>query len=174
MMPLASRDLVECRSEPALRPICPTQVPEATDEPGYFHRARASDGSGTRGGSSIFNAEWGAPYRNQINERDRPPRFLHLVLHAGEIGPSTFSFAWPGEPGKVPAGRAAKSLGGRSWGSRTGELVLAPRYPYGGLHGSHLIFRWREAGNGYVVSLHAWEPVEEAVAALRATVLSIP
>jgi hypothetical protein len=102
---------------------------------------------------------------------------------AGEIGPHTFSFDWPGGskgdcsfgvPGGGCADRSGKSLGNRTWGERSGQLVRAPSYPYGGLFGSHLIFRWHEEGREYVLSLHAWEPVEETKAALRKTVLSIP
>ena len=40
--------------------------------------------------------------------------------------------------------------------------------------GNHLIFRWREHGRTYALGLHAWEPLSEAVATLRAIVDSLP
>jgi hypothetical protein len=40
--------------------------------------------------------------------------------------------------------------------------------------GNHLVFRWREGRREYVVSLHAWEPLTEAAATLKAIVASTP
>jgi hypothetical protein len=39
--------------------------------------------------------------------------------------------------------------------------------------GNHLVFRWG-TDRRYVVSLHAWEPLAEAAATLRAIVASTP
>ena len=173
MMPLADKDLSECRSISALRPVCPLQVPEAIEEKGYFHRM-AADRIG-RGSKAVylFDVEWGAPEHNRINPDDRPPDFSHLVATAGDVS-QMFGFGWPGEI-ETPKGQPPPDdLGARSWGDRKGRLVLAPKYPYGGLFGSHLIFRWSEAGSDYAISLHAWEPIAETEAALRQTVLSVP
>jgi hypothetical protein len=55
----------------------------------------------------------------------------------------------------------------------SGDLILAPSYPRGGMLGNHLVFRWGSKRR-YVVSLHAWEPLLEAEATLRAIVASTP
>ena len=173
MMPLSDKDLAECRSISELREACPVQVPEAIEEKGYFHRV-AADRIG-RGDEAvyIYDVEWGAPTSNRVNAEDRPPRFSHLVAVAGDVA-QMFGFGWPGEI-KTPKGQPPpEDLGVRSWGGRKGRLVLAPKYPFGGLFGSHLIFRWKEAGDDYAVSLHAWEPIAETEEALRQTVLSVP
>jgi hypothetical protein len=70
--------------------------------------------------------------------------------------------------------RGGVDLGDARWNGRSGRLVLAPPYPRGGINGNHLLFRWREGGTRYQLSLHAWEPLTETVAALRAIVGSLP
>ena len=155
MSPLSREALAECRRYKELRPACPTEVP-ATD-PEVGNRSSVNRVSG----AYIFDAEWGAPYRNQVNERDRPPRFAHLVVMGGRV--AAYSSFKPVEV-----------MGERTWGERTGLLALAPPYPRGGVNGSHLLFRWTEGGAQYVVTLHAWEPLDQAQHALRQTVLSVP
>lgn len=181
MMELSEDDLAKCKSKTALRPVCPTRVPEAKQEPGYYHRALASNEGTRKRDAFTFSVEWGAPYRNRVNERDRPPRFSHVVVSVGDHDP--FSFKWPGVPKsrcshENPDGgcddKTARGLGDRDWGPHPGELALAPPYPLGGLYGSHLIYRWVEDGQSHVVSLHAWRPLGEAEAALERTVESIP
>ena len=63
------------------------------------------------------------------------------------------------------------ALGPARWGGRAGRLYLAASYPRGGWLGNHLIFRWRTGRSDYVVSLHAWEPLTETAATLRAIVV---
>lgn len=173
MMQLAAKDSAKCHSIRALRSVCPTEVPEATDEKGFFHRVAADRIGRGREAVYIFDVEWGAPQQNQINTVDRPPDFSHLVATAGDVS-QMFGFGWPGEA-KTPKGQPPpEDLGTRSWGGRKGRLVLAPKYPYGGIFGSHLIFRWRDGASDYAISLHAWKPMKEAEAALRQTVLSVP
>lgn len=159
MMDLSAQAFDKCRRYGPMSGACPSLVPTMEQEIGQ----RASVRRIGRGGKAayLFEAEWGAPYGNRVNERDAPPRYSHLVVMAGDVG-SLLRF----EP--------ARSLGKRSWGGRSGELDLAPPYPHGGVNGSHLLFRWDEGGNDHAVSLHAWEPLTEAEAALRETVLSIP
>jgi hypothetical protein len=65
-------------------------------------------------------------------------------------------------------------FGLRRWGGHTGALFLAPSYPNGGQISGHLSFWWRKRGVGYVISLHAWEPLTETAGALRAIVGSTP
>lgn len=152
-----------------LRPVCPRAVPRAREEKGFGHLARTK----RFGNYSRFEVEWGAPYRSGVNRRDRPPRFSHLVVHAGDLS-QAFPFGWPGRedpPSNQPGG---KDLGRRSWGEREGRLVLGPPDPFGGADSSHLIFRWRDGESEYALSLHAWAPLKEAEAALRRTVASLP
>jgi hypothetical protein len=66
------------------------------------------------------------------------------------------------------------SCGERTWNGRTGELVLAPSYPHGGMEGDHLVFRWAQEGEDFSLSLHAWDPLEETKATLKALVESLP
>ena len=70
--------------------------------------------------------------------------------------------------------KRAIAFGTVRWGGRNGRLYLAPPYLYGGMMGNHLIFRWREGGRSYALGLHAWEPLREAAATLRAIVGSLP
>jgi hypothetical protein len=59
------------------------------------------------------------------------------------------------------------------WTETTGILLLAPPYPRGGINGDHLVYVWRDDGVAYALSLHAWRPLREATATLRAVVESI-
>jgi hypothetical protein len=64
-------------------------------------------------------------------------------------------------------------LGTRTWGRKTGVLVLAPPEPFGGESANHLIFRWRDGNTEYALSLHSWEPFTETATILSAVVRSI-
>jgi hypothetical protein len=61
-----------------------------------------------------------------------------------------------------------------TWGGLTGLLLLAPPYPFGGIHGDHLMFSWTTERTDYTVSLHAWKPLDQATVTLRQIVESIP
>ena len=52
--------------------------------------------------------------------------------------------------------------------------MLATPHLHGGVLGNHVVFRWRERGVDFLVTLHAWKPLLEAVATLRAVVTSTP
>jgi hypothetical protein len=171
MMDMPVRDLAKCRANPDLEPACPTRVPsiEITDDLG--HRSFVDEPGDEP--FSVFFAEWGAPYRNRLNARDRPPRFLHVVVEAGDLR-RAYAF-WPGQVRPIDKRLPpARDLGARAWNKMAGRLVLTPPYPFGGLHGSHLIFRWGRPGHEFAVSLHAWKPLAEAEEALRRIVESIP
>jgi hypothetical protein len=59
-------------------------------------------------------------------------------------------------------------------GRKKGVVALAPPYnTVSSIHGDHIIFRWKQAGTDYVLSLHAWEPFSECFATLRAMVESL-
>lgn len=64
------------------------------------------------------------------------------------------------------------SFGRVRWGDTRGLLFLAPPFLTGGYLGDHLAFVWRAGDTSWAVSLHAWEPLREAVATLRAMTLS--
>ena len=55
-----------------------------------------------------------------------------------------------------------------------GILYLAPPYLHGGQLGDHLVFQWGRGNRMYVVSLHAWAPLGETAATLRAMVATLP
>jgi hypothetical protein len=66
------------------------------------------------------------------------------------------------------------SFGRVRWAGKNGVLFLAPPFVFGGEIGNHLVFRWRAHGTDYLVSLHAWEPLRETAATLRAMLASTP
>jgi hypothetical protein len=184
MVALSARALRTCRALPLVRPACPRRIPQSED-----YTAREIVRSPQRTFES-FELAHGAEYGNPA--RDRPPRFLHVVIEAGELGEAfdTFSYPSSGKSVKPRDGLLTSMLRRRlegehvpralflesaRWRGKTGTVVLVPAYEFvDSLHAGHLVFRWREHGNGYVVSLHAWEPFSEAFAGLRAMIRSIP
>ena len=159
----------ECQRYEKLKPACPSKVPEIANP--TFRRAQAS-----RRGRKLwaFFAEWNAPLPG-LTARNAPPAFAHVNVFAGEVERVlTFSVEQASE-GKPPAKRdSALSFGDRTWNERSGEVLLAPPYPHGGIEGDHLIFWWTENGREYSVSLHAWNPLEETEATLREIMQSLP
>jgi hypothetical protein len=112
--------------------------------------------------------------------RTRPPHYVHVILYATRGGlAARFPFAWPegdAQPVRDSLLRPKRTkpilLGRRDWSGRRGTLVLAPPLIFGGENGDHLIFRWKRAGIDHTVSMHSWAPLREAVATLRAVVVS--
>ena len=172
-----------------MKPICPTRIPRSN----YARLTDVSTCSGGRGdclvrGVSIFSLQHGGENSHDPRQ-NRPPALVHLVLYTGRLGgrlgyqqggSSAFPFDWPSpedsfsvddELIKTDRERAV-SLGRVKWGNHEGQLVLAPSS--GGLLADHLLLRFETQERGHLVSLHAWEPVREAVATLRAIVLSTP
>jgi hypothetical protein len=169
LMALPDRALEKCLKGESLRPACPLEVPWI--EAGTFHRSTAP-----KEDWPIFSAEWGAPTA-KLSARNAPPRFAHLVVHAPRRG--AFPFKMPSEIAPESSGpedqrRNPLLLDTPTWDGRDGMLVLAPSFPFGGIDGDHLIFQWHESGGNYAVSLHAWRPLAEPIATLRAIVASIP
>ena len=176
MMSLPARLLTRCRSAFVLRPVCPRLVPKVSGllvSGPIVQRPKAS-------GFTDFDLEHGAPHekRTWLN---RPPGVLHLTLVAGRRPGNLFGgMPYPGSKAtlKLKNGQSTRTrskpllYGTRGWGGRSGSLFLAPSYPYGGQIGGHLTFWWRKGGDGYVVSLHAWEPLTECSRMLRAIVAS--
>jgi hypothetical protein len=148
-----------CRSSARVRPVCPRLVPEAPYE--EFPEVYVAELlRAARDFPEAFNLSWGAenPARP---ERNRPPRLSHVVVVAGS-------------PGRTLQGVDARVLRRVTWDGRRGTLLLAASFPRGGLHGDHLVFRWRQGEREYAASLHAWKPRAESVETLEAIVASIP
>jgi hypothetical protein len=112
---------------------------------------------------------------------DHPPRWAHASLAAGRIiGSRALAFSWPTTTRRIAARdglfasrrRRALFLGRVRWGARSGELVLAPGFPAGGMMSDHLIFDWSRNATDHMITLHGWEPFTQVVATLRAIVLS--
>jgi hypothetical protein len=106
---------------------------------------------------------------------------LHLTIVAGPRPSNLFggtAFPGPRRTARLVNGldtatrRKPLLFGPRRWGGHLGSLFLAPSYPFGGQIGGHLTFWWRKGPNGYVVSLHAWEPLRECARVLQAVVAS--
>jgi hypothetical protein len=172
LVALSPKRLAHCRRSPLVAPICPRRVP-AVRAPYLGHLARGLSGSDRP--LDVFNLERGGE-RPQHPERNRPPAMAHLVLAAGEV--KLLAPVWQQgvkrarlDDGLMYQRRAhLLRLGVRHWAGRKGWLELAPPYLRGGMLGNHLIFRWHGRRREYLISLHAWEPLTEAVDVLRAIV----
>lgn len=170
LMEMPPDALRKCRTLRAFGPACPTKVPKVAARV-RFYRALAP-----KPRFRVFSVEWNAPDPG-LSTKNSPSRVVHLAVHVGD--PDTLvAFEWPtGEnaSGSLPDKRRKALLLARpQWSGKTGTLVLAPSYPYGGIDGDHLLFRWHERGLDYAVSLHAWKPLSETTAALRAIIASVP
>jgi hypothetical protein len=151
-----------CTRSALLRPACPRAVPRAAYD---ADAATAAVYPATRGFPETFDLQ---------SFRATRPRMVHVVLQVN------VAFAFSLRPRRAdevlldPGRRAGIVLGSRTWNARHGRLLLAPPYPTGGIVGSHLVFRWRDGGARYDLTLHAWRPLPEAVATLEAIVASLP
>jgi hypothetical protein len=175
LVALAQARVEHCRRSRLLRSICPTKVPRVR-APYLSHLAR--DLLRPARSLDAFSLERGGedPARP---ERNRPPRMAHIALVAGE----TEQIAPWAEPwdqlavalrdGLLRAKRDEPiSFGLVTWGSARGLLFLVPPFPTGGSLGNHLVFVRKSGPVSRAVSLHAWEPLTEAAATLRAITLS--
>ena len=167
LMPTPPAVLARCRLDRRLRPACPLRIPRI---PGWDTYPRVVEG--------IFGIQRGGEIPGKP-ELMRPPRILHVEV---AVDPDRFvPFRWPASgavavhDGLVREERSKPVLlGAAAWGGRQGSVALAPGYPVGGSQGNHVMFRWREGGETFVVGLHAWEPFTEAYATLRRIVASLP
>ncbi len=184
MMPMPSRYATRCRSSPILQPACPRLIPKVPDALGgvVVDGLVASGPLPQRNGALfyVFDMEHGVPHEYKLR-LNRPPRTLHLTIVAGRRPSNLFGgMTYPGTRRDATlsdasiATRRLKLLffGKRVWSSHTGALFLAPSYPFGGQIGGHLTFWWQSGGHGYVISIHAWEPLTECAHVLREIVAS--
>jgi hypothetical protein len=178
MMPLRARLLTRCRSAFVLRPACPRLIPKVPRLLVAGPNVQYPKASGF----TVFDLQHGVPHekRTWLN---RPPRVLHLTLVAGRRPGNLFGgMRYPGSKaiGSLRNGQSTRTrqkallYGTRHWGGHRGSLFLAPSYPYGGQIGGHLTFWWRKGRDGYIVSLHAWEPLTECSRVLRGIIASTP
>ena len=176
LMPTPPDSLRACRSGKLIALACPRQIPRTTR---LRYNARWIVQSAAR---ETFEFHWGASSPFYL-ERDRPPRVAHVVVEAAtaqranRLTPFT-TLDSPVTPNngllRDPDRENGFLLGHLNWRGRDGDLLLAPPYPSGGIHGNHVMFLWKGEGLTYVISLHGWEPFREAVATLRAIVASLP
>jgi hypothetical protein len=173
--------LQECLGTEVVARACPRVVP-ATEDP---YRGGSIDFGTPRFAAVDMSSS--VPHEDRPS-RNRPPRFAHVVIEAGEhrtflrlaaskeaADMRTEAPAWRGDwesllrrPRQAPV-----LLSEPGWGRRDGSLFLFPAYPTGGMLGDHLVFMWDLAGVDYVISLHVWSPIDEAVATLQAMVGSV-
>ena len=176
LVPLAPNKLAHCRKTVLLRAACPRLVPRV--RAAYLNHL-AVEAEGTRLSLATFNLERGAEYPG-VPERNAPPRMAHLVVVGGHVERSAAGVFDDLRAAALRDGlmrrKRERSLGFGTlrWAGRSGELLLAPSYPRGGMLGNHLVFRWRDGRREYALSLHAWEPLTEAAATLKAIVASTP
>jgi hypothetical protein len=165
-----------CVRSRLLAPVCPRRLPAVESQAWDTMTCLA----GTRG---CLGLHWDDLELEHVSRSRRfamrPPTWGHVSVFAGDLS-TAFPFAYPRTGRPVPlrdglyedAGPDAIFFGSTTWGGRTGTLVLAPSYPRGGEQGGHLVFRWRAGGQEYAIGVHAWEPLTQAAATLRAIVLS--
>lgn len=175
LVALAPERLEHCRRSTLLRTICPTFVPRVR-APYLSHLAR--DPARASGDLHSFDLERGGEYPDHP-ERNRPPRMAHIVLVAGDterIAPWREPWTEPARPlrdGVLAEDREQPvSFGHFDVGETRALVFLAPPYPTGGYLGNHLVLTWKAQRGRRAVSLHAWEPLTEAVATLRRIALS--
>lgn len=102
---------------------------------------------------------------------------MNLEIKVGGLT-QAFSFSFPSVPASPPEPPkhyqdAPLAFGRFTWGVKAGFLVLAPKFPAGGVDGGHLIYRWAEGETEVALSLHAWAPLSDSIVTLRAIVMSI-
>lgn len=175
--PISAKRLAHCERSALLRPVCPRWVPRVPSYLSHLSVELASLGGPTL---DVFGMESGGEYPGQPG-RNRPPRMAHVVVVAGDVGRLTAANLPRGdrrEPLRDGVMRRARtgaiSFGEVRWAGRMGTLTLSPSFPSGGVLGNHLNFTWRERGTQHTLSLHAWEPLTGAAAALRAMVEGLP
>jgi len=164
-----------CRRSPRLSRACPRLLPRM-EQPSPHWEVTVC----LRGRQGCLGLTWDDLNLVDAGDGNRPPVWSHIAIYAGDLT-AAFPFNYPKAGPRVSRldGLFAKSrtraifLGTYTWGGKHGTVVLAPAYPGGGEQGDHLIFRSRRGGVDYAVGLHAWEPLAQTFATLRAMIGSI-
>lgn len=163
----------ECSLNEEVAAACPTVLP-AVEGPyrvgAFSDRPRSPDYRGV-------DISYGGAYPH-LTTRNAPPGFVHIVVKVGDLTEG-FPFRFPDPPLASPPlpsryFNRPLALGRFTWGTKTGVLVLAPRYPIGGVDGGHLVFTWETDGADAAISLHAWSPLSDSVDILERLVASTP
>lgn len=176
MVKLAPAKRQHCAKSPFVRPACPRLVPRVRAT--FLSHLAPDLVSPPDGRVAAFGLERGGEDPRRP-ERNRPPLMAHIEILAGAVERGA-AFEYPTRAVPLRDGilRRARTralfFGPLTWGGRSGRLFLAPPYLHGGVLGNHLVFRWREDDTEYVLSLHAWEPLRETAATLKAMVESLP
>jgi hypothetical protein len=156
---------------------CPRELPYVGQQPAWEASICLRGRSGCRG---LTWDDLELIHSTVVGGSLKPPNWSHVAVFGGSLTRVAFPFGFP-TGGKVvklrdglftQSGTHPLSFGITRWGKKTGMLVLAPDYPRGGEQGGHLIFEWQSSGVSYAIGLHAWEPLLEAAATLRAIVRS--
>ena len=170
----------KCRSEAPLAPACPARVPRSNPRSLNRPYARKDGPDKFLRKTYLFDLSYEAPTA-RLSRRSAPPDVLHMyVISSPDLDHLFGAFKWPTELVGEPTVRPPKErrqpmlLDRPTWAGRSGELVLAPAYPFGGMNGEHLIFRWSEDETEYAITLHSWLPFTETIGTLRAIVESVP
>lgn len=176
LVPLAPKRFAHCRRSSLVRAACPRLVPSV--RAAYLSHLAVDLLRPPSPPLAVFNLERGGEYPGEP-ERNRPPRMAHLAIVGGRverIAAGVFTFRR--RPVRLRRGLMARErtrslyFGRVRWAGLSGDLLLAPGYPVGGMLGNHLIFDFRNGTGRYAITLHAWEPLPEAAATLRAVVAS--
>ena len=161
-----------CEGAPHVGEVCPRRLPRVAVA------YRSTLGGAPEDASMLLDVSAGGPYPRDP-DKNRPPRFAHVTLEAGDpelmtdLGPTVPLDGEPADALLDEKRRETMSWGEAGWAGRDGEVLLAASFPFGGIHGDHLVYRWVEGEVTYMVSLHAWTPIEEVAPTLRAIVESI-
>ncbi len=171
-----------CRSDPSLAPACATRMPRvALTTYERWGRTYSSLRTYQAKDGGVFGMQVGGEIPGKP-ELMRPPGNLHIEVEAATgRAPRTIGYTWPTSGAVTPRDGLVREkrdkpvlFGSVTWGGKKGTLVLSTGYPTGGSQGGHVVFRWRSGKTTYLVGMHAWEPLTEAVATLRRVVASLP
>jgi hypothetical protein len=168
-----------CQKVLGARSRCPSLLPAAT---GPLEASAIGSGAGIT--LKTLNIEQGV-FDAQL--ASRPPEFVHVVLQKGDLASTEETFSYSRSHvvrarnglldsqvrRRLAAHAEAVFLGSRSWRHHRGDLILVPSFEsVDSIHAGHLLFRWKRGRETLMISLHAWEPLTEAVATLRCVVVS--
>jgi hypothetical protein len=170
--------LAACGAVPELRSICPTRVPLTRSRQWtmIFHAPTQ------RFPLALLELESGIVYGGFRERVHRPPILGTTVVLGGELM-HLEARAFPGPRARLHAVRNGMAnglrrgpiaLGPRAWAGLHGELSLTPStYAAQGELTDLVVFRWRDGAGDHAVGVNVWEPLTEAVAALRTIVSTL-